>query len=268
MLKENLQSLKKMVLTSFRKEGLFNLELVGKTYKVCYEASHYREERDYQAIKFLAKDKKCILDVGANVGTSTLLLAENNDATIYAFEASEFASSLVIKNVSANGIAHRVKVVNTLISNRSGSVIPFYWDFSSGGASIYQGRLGHNFVINKSSICLDDYVDAERLKPDLIKVDVEGAEMMVLQGAEKIMRTHKPLFFLELHSIGDMPLWENAKQINEVLKELHYKMIYLRTKNEINQPELLKDRGRCHVLLMSSDRNETEILNLLDTSAL
>lgn len=268
MLNENFQSLKKIFFTALRKNGLFNLSLVGKTYKVCYEAAHYKGDRDYPVIKFLAKDRKCIFDIGANVGTSTLLLAEDNTAVIHAFEASEFASKIVLQNMAANGLENRVKVINTLVADKSGAIIPFYWAYSSGGASIFKGRLGHDFAINKIALALDDYISTYGLYPDLLKIDVEGAELMVLNGALNMLRKIKPLIFLELHALGEMPLWQNAIQIIEVLKTCDYKMIYLRTKEEVIDAALLKGRGRCHVLLMPKNVRPDDILGQLDTSKL
>lgn len=268
MLNENLQSLKKILLTTFRKNGLFNLSLVGKNYKVCYEASHYKEERDYAVIKSLAKDKCCIFDVGANVGTSTLLLAEQNQASIYAFEASEYACKIVLQNMTANKIDKRVTVINSLVGDKSGEIIPFYWAFSSGGASIFKGRLGHNFLINKVSLTLDDYVNANGLKPDLFKIDVEGAELMVLTGALNTLQNFRPIVFLELHAMENLPLWRHAEQILTFLKKCSYKMIYLKTKTEIMDTTVLKERGRCHVLLHHEDDAMQVILNQLETTGL
>lgn len=268
MFNENLQSLKKILSTTFRKNGLFTLSLVGKNYQVCYEASHYKEERDYAIIKSLAKDKYCIFDVGANVGTSTLLLAEQNQASIYAFEASEYACKIVLQNMIANKIDNRVTVVNSLIGDKTGEIIPFYWAFSSGGASIFKGRLGHNFLINKVSLTLDDYVRANGLKPDLFKIDVEGAELMVLTGALNTLLNFRPIVFLELHAMESLPLWQHAEQVLSFLKKCNYKMIYLKTKEEVVDASILKGRGRCHVLLHHQDDTMQSILNQLETAGL
>lgn len=268
MLSENFQSLKKILRTAIRPGGLFTISLVGKKYKVCYEASHYRAERDYAVIKALAKNKRCVFDVGANVGTSTLLLSEDNQASIYAFEASEYACKIVLQNMAANGIDSRVTVVNTLVGDKTGAIIPFYWAYSSGGASIFKGRLGHDFHINKVSLTLDDYVAAQSLQPDLFKVDVEGAELMVLTGAVNTLRNSKPIVFLELHAVGEMPLWQNAAQIISLLKTCGYTMFYLKTKQAITDASVLKDRGRCHVLLVHQDYPAQDILNQLDTTGL
>lgn len=257
-----------MLFSLLKKDGVFKINLCDKQYKVKYEASHIRAERDYKVMRGLGRGKKCILDVGANVGMSMLMLADDNQAEVHAFEASEFASKIVIEHAKLNNLADRVKVINGLVSDQSGRVVPFYWDFSSGGASVFEGRLGHNFVINKITLALDDYIRQMNLQPDLIKIDVEGAELDVLKGCRDSMQKFKPAIFLELHGIGEEPLWKNAERINHLCEQLSYNMVYLRTQKLITNVQELADRGRCHVLLVPSGSDWKGTLVGLDLNGL
>ena len=266
--KENLHFAKKILLSSLRRNGLFTITLLNKEYKVYYEGSRRKGDRDDRFLKAVAVGKKCIMDIGANIGLATLLMTEGNNAVVHAFEASEYAAKLIIQHAAANRIADRVRVINTLVTDEVGATIPFYWEFNSGGASIYKGRLGHHFPIIKSSITIDAYAMRENLKPDLLKIDVEGAEFAVIKGSIHTMATHKPLVFLELHAAGDLPLWRNAEQINEIIQTIEYKMIYLRTKSPVIDSRVLEMRGRCHVLLCDNRFNFEEFIRDWDTSAL
>ncbi len=49
------------------------------------------------------------------------------------------------------------------------------------------------------SITLDDYVFTNKLKPDVIKIDVEGYEYFVLEGAVKIINKYNPIIILSYH---------------------------------------------------------------------
>lgn len=268
MLNEQSYQIKKMLFSFLKKDGVFKIELCGKQYRVKYEASHIKAERDYKVMRGLGRDKKCVLDVGSNVGLSMLMLAEENEAQIHAFEASEFASKIIIEHAALNHLSDRVKVVNGLVSDQSGKVVPFYWDFSSGGASVFEGRMGHDFAINKITLALDDYIHQLQIQPDLIKIDVEGAELEVLKGCQKALHTYKPVVFLELHSIGDEPLWKNAERIIEFCGPLSYSMVYLRNKNMITDVQELADRGRCHVVLVPTSSDWKSILSGLDLNGL
>jgi FkbM family methyltransferase len=264
MLNERSYQLKKILFSFLKKDGVFKIELCGKQYKVKYEGSHIKAERDYKVMRWLGRDKKCVLDVGSNVGLSMLMLAEENQGQIHAFEASEFASRVIIEHAALNNLSGRVKVVNGLVSDQSGRVVPFYWDFSSGGASVFEDRLGHNFAINKITVALDDYTQQMQIQPDLIKIDVEGAELDVLKGCQKSIQKYQPVVFLELHTIGEELLWKNAERIIELMKPLSYSMVYLRNHNIIKNPEELADRGRCHVLLVPTDSDWKSMLTGLD----
>jgi FkbM family methyltransferase len=226
-------------------------------------------DRDYGIILELAKGKKCVLDIGANHGLISMLIAkQNTNSTIYAFEASESAVNIINHNVALNGLSSRVKAINALVADRSGYVIPFYWKGSSGGASITKGRLGHTIEIEKSTLSLDDYVRYRDLKPDFIKVDIEGAENIVVQGMRELLTSLRPDVFIELHEFGQKKLHENAQDILDFVAPLDYHMIYLRTGRPVDSTDVMMDRGRCHIILQPIERYSETYFEMADLSGL
>lgn len=246
--KTHLRQVRQLISTSFKEGGKFSVTLCGKEYKVAYETKHIKEDRDYGLLRHLAKGRKLILDVGCNVGISSLLLSEGNSASIHAFEASEESARLAILHGAWNGIDNRVTVVNALLTNRSGDTVPFYWEHTSAGASINAGYLGHNKPIFKNTLALDDYIAANNLKPDFIKMDIEGAEWLALQGLIKTITAFSPLILVEVHSFGDTTLQQNVQLILDLIKPLRYEMIYVKELRIVAHGNEL-NRGRCHVLL-------------------
>lgn len=265
--RDHFRQLKKIISTSFTRGGVFTISLCGKSYKVAYEARKIKEDRDYFLLRHLAIDRSCILDVGSNVGISSLLLAEGNTARIYAFEASEESARLAIQHGLLNGIGDRLTVVNALLTDRSGDSIPFYWEHTSAGASITAGYLGHSFAIHKSSLALDDFVIRNSIRPDLIKMDIEGAEGMALRGALQTIRNCQPLIMLELHSYGTVTLQQNAQHVLDLAAPVDYQMIYLKTLEVVVSGNQL-DRGRCHVLLCRRSFNYKELFKNFPTTGL
>ena len=120
-------------------------------------------DRDYFLLQHLARDKGCILDVGANVGLTALVMAEamRPDGRLVAFEASEKGCTLIRDNAALNQLAGRVLVVNALIAERSGLTLDFYGDAASGSASIIPGYLAHHRPLRKVTLALDDFVAQE-----------------------------------------------------------------------------------------------------------
>lgn len=268
-MKRTLARIKKWLITTGGLRKTFALNLLGTSLRVDYNLRPSQADRDYGIILQLAKGKKCVLDVGANHGLISMLIARQNpDATIYAMEASEDAVNIINHNVALNGFSDRIKTINTLIADRSGYVISFYWEGSSGGASITKGRLGHTIEIEKSTLSLDDYVRFRNIRPDYIKMDIEGAEHLAIRGMTHILKHFRPEVFLELHEFGEMSLVQNAQSIIDVLAPLNYGMVYLRTGNLIDDVKVLSDRGRCHVLLMPIERYSKEFMNSLDLRGL
>lgn len=79
-----------------------SITLLGETYRVRSEARGGSGDRDYAALRSLARGKRCILDVGANIGRTALVMGSNsmaNDGQIYAFEGSEAACRLIQDNL-------------------------------------------------------------------------------------------------------------------------------------------------------------------------
>lgn len=248
-----------------------DVTLVGGSFRLRREARH-REggDRDYAVLQALAHDRRCILDVGANVGLTTLVMSATlaDDGRIIAFEASENACELIRANAALNGLADRVLVVNALIAERSGLTLDFYGDAASGSASIIPGYLSHHRPLRKVTLALDDFIAQSNIAPDFIKIDVEGAELQAIAGLEQTMRTIRPILFVELHAWGDITVAGTAARLIPQLSPLDYCLVYLRSREVVSDPAVFADRGRCHVLLCPCDSPLLDQLATLPTEGL
>lgn len=246
------------------------ITLCSDRYQVVYEARKHKEDRDYLFLQALAHDRRCLLDVGANLGLTALVMARSAgpEAALYAFDASEAACQLIQRNAQLNNLGGQIQVVNAVLGDRSGLTIPFYWDHAAGGASTIEGYLGHRTALNKVSLCLDDFIRQQGIQPDVIKVDVEGAEQQVLRGAERTLREHRPLVFVELHTWNTMPMVENAAGVLRLAHEFGYRMVYLKTKQVLEDVAVLAQRGRCHALLIPDAQPDPAWLSGFDTTGM
>jgi FkbM family methyltransferase len=263
------RNFKRALALSLHRE-IYTIQLCGHTFRVDYETRSHRQDRDYPLLQRLAQDKNCVFDVGANHGLATLVMstAISQDSQIYAFEASEETCQVARHNLALNGLSSRVQVINALVAEQTGAALEFYWEHTSGGASLIPGYLGHQTPIKKIATALDDFCEIQNLAPDLIKIDIEGAEGRALAGMRKILASSRPVVMIELHSWQGMPLERNAMQIFELLPGLDYQMIYLRTRAPVKDPQVLASRGRCHVLLWPVEQSLPDWLDSFDTSSL
>lgn len=267
--KKKISEIKKILVTCGGVRNVFGIDIAGNSLMVDYNLRLSRPDRDYHVILQLARGKKCVLDVGANHGLISLLVAKQDPAVrVFAFEASEDAVNVINENVRLNSLSSQVRTINSLIADRSGKTISFFWEGSSGGASITKGRLGHTIEIEKSTLSLDDFVLSANLRPDFIKMDIEGAENIAIYGMSFIMEKIKPDIFIELHDFGDKKLFQNAQEILDFARGFGYLMIYLRSGQPIQSADILRERGRCHVLLMPKEHYKPDYFNTLDLSGL
>ena len=73
------------------------------------------------------------------------------------------------------------------------------------------------------TITLDTFYGESRLRPDLVKIDVEGAELLVLRGAAKLLEASRPTIILAVHPYW-LPKGQSTRQIFEFLTEHGYTM--------------------------------------------
>ena len=77
--------------------------------------------------------------------------------------------------------------------------------------------------VSVNSITLDDFLKSKGVWPDVIKVDVEGAEMNVLMGMRQTLRDCKPILFLEIHPTNLHYFNTSTSEILSLLIENNYK---------------------------------------------
>ena len=166
---------------------------------------HDEEERQYvsgpyepavaRAIADAAKPGMRCADVGANIGYFSLLLARCTapGGTVVAFEAHPENAARARRNVTLNGLDATVVVEEAAVAERRGTAVlhsgPTTTEFSIVG--------GGGDELSVPTVSLDDYFAGTRL--DLVKIDVEGAEELVLRGMTRLLAEERPTLLIELH---------------------------------------------------------------------
>jgi len=175
-----------------------------------------RDQRaEFGVIRRHLRPGDIVCDIGANKGSFIYWLSWwVRDGRVVAFEpqpqlARDLASICrVIK-------LRNVRVEAKAVYSRSGTQDLFVPSGHSPGASLTQKAVeAASFTtLSVPVVALDDYF-AENDKVALLKIDVEGAELGVLQGAERILRRHAPLLVFECENrhlgaanVGDVFAW-------------------------------------------------------------
>jgi FkbM family methyltransferase len=144
--------------------------------------------------------KKCryVVDVGANIGCHAVSYANSNpDLAVWAFEPQKKLFNILEKNVKANSLEDRVKTYNFGLGHKAMNTQlcamdtvydPHRQGHNKGGLGIGEG--GEDIEIRT--------LDSMNLPGlDFLKIDVEGAEGLVIQGGAETIRKYRPIIFFE-----------------------------------------------------------------------
>jgi FkbM family methyltransferase len=138
-----------------------------------------------------------ILDVGANIGLVSLLLARRfPDRVIHAFEPNPTTFETLEANIARNG-ANKVLCHRYAVSDADGTVMFDNDPIARGTASI--SRDGSRHAAEVPAITLDSFVAKHAISSiGLLKIDVEGYETLVFRGAKHVLNEIRPSIYFEV----------------------------------------------------------------------
>jgi FkbM family methyltransferase len=193
-----------------------------------------------------------VLDIGANVGFYSLILAHRSRAVVHAFEPvsstfQRFQQHLQL-NPTSNVIANQLAM-----GARAGTdEITLTLDEDSGRASLCSGVSDGASTESIDLKRVDDYVDEHSIsKVDLIKIDVEGYEGAVVRGARRTIERDHPTLVVEL-----TPSWMNERDKQAIidLEKLGYRVRLLRGHQDFAGLQgLMEDTGQYNLSMNVSE---------------
>lgn len=174
---------------------------------------------------FLSPGAVC-MDIGAQMGYLSLAMATsaNRRTVVHAFEPEDHNASRFLDNMALNSISN-VYLHREAVSNVEGSLQLFLSKTSNAGthSTLFNERTVTAESIRIPATTLDAFVRTQGLeRVDLIKIDVEGAEFEVLQGADHVLRQYRPHVILELCDILQEERGLSSRQVKEFMAERGY----------------------------------------------
>lgn len=172
-----------------------------------YYNKNYHEYKDLRLFLAMAKSAGVIFDIGANTGVYSILTNKvNPGASIFSFEPYPVNVTRLKKNLELNGT--RVQIVEKAVGNKADTIkfaVPAnnsIADTSSAeidfSKSTYDGKIKWK-TIEVAQITLDDFVKERNFERiDLLKIDVEGYEESVFNGATVFFTRYKPVVQCEI----------------------------------------------------------------------
>ncbi|HEV7231957.1 MAG TPA: FkbM family methyltransferase, partial [Bacteroidia bacterium] len=170
-------------------QRIFGYKVYGYDYATLF--SLYREIFVKQLYKVdLKKQGPKIIDCGANIGMAVLYFKKNYpQSSVLAFEPNPYVFEILERNIRENKLEN-TKAFNVALSDTNGS-IDFYLgsELGSQQGSLFSSRGGDNKLAVEARK-LSDYINHEKF--DLIKIDVEGAEVQILRDISQFPEFSSP----------------------------------------------------------------------------
>ncbi len=167
---------------------------------------------------FLQPDS-IFVDVGAHVGLYTVLATTRiiGKGRIFSFEPSDRAFDLLTKNIYIYDTLEKVTARRVAVSDKSGEKLKLAVYNCQGHNTLFPYNDRSDYI-EVESVCLDDAL-ANVPKIDVVKIDVEGAEHLVLRGMKNVIRRNPQIaIFMEF---SPLHIKRAGLDVDAYIKEIH-----------------------------------------------
>jgi FkbM family methyltransferase len=157
------------------------------------------EPQVQEAMRTIVRPRDVLYDIGANVGFFTVLTARlvGPAGAVIAFEPLQESAEAARRNANLNGFTH-VTVLTRAAGRRAGTAKLALREESTWAKLADDSTTGP--TVDVEIVAIDDLVDAGTIRPpDFVKIDVEGAELDVIEGMRRTIIAHRPVILCEMH---------------------------------------------------------------------
>lgn len=172
-----------------------------------------------------------ILNIGANVGFYAVFFARTfqNARKVIAIEPNPEAFEILKSNIALNGVGNVVKPLQVCIGEDAGqmkfSFIPGKSEYSSLGSISHRAVRGvEQETVTIEVLPLREAVAGHVSNPTMVFIDTEGAELLVLKGAEDILRESMPILIFECEDALLAEFGHSSKQLEAYVTSLGYEV--------------------------------------------
>jgi FkbM family methyltransferase len=195
-------------------------------------------------MRALVKPGDTVIDVGANIGYFAIIAARaaGPAGQVHAFEPVESIRRSLVANLQLNGITD-VRVHHEALSNTAGETT-FYLgpDQDTGLGSLRQLSTGVSIRVQQA--CFDDWWTRPS-RVGLVKIDVEGAELRVLEGMTQCLVRDRPDILLEVTDAYLEGLGASAEELIALLKDHGYQVFEIPEDGPLVALNDAADLARC-----------------------
>jgi FkbM family methyltransferase len=208
------------------------MELRGQLYQV---RSGRLEPLMSQLFRKAVSPNSVVLDVGACLGYYSLLAAKYG-ARVYAFEPDPTILPYLMTNITKNSFQDRIVTVSKAVSNAKG-LMPFFLHDCAALNSLFDRSGEVKQTVQVELITIDEFL-GDSVQVDIVKMDIQGAELYALEGMERMIRfANRPLtMFVECWPQGLNMSGGSATLLVNRLKDLGFTTLIIDEHNRCLAP--------------------------------
>lgn len=207
-------------------------EIGGETIRFPTRWSRYYEaEYEPETFTFFRDNVKkgnTVLDIGGHIGLFAVVTARlvGSEGKVYSFEPTPFTRGVLKEVVELNGLSDIVEVRSEAVSSKSGQTVFFDTGDTISNANSLVKTERSKTEIPITLISVDEFVREKCIKPNCLKIDVEGVELDVLKGARETFLTHRPVARLGLHPPFITQNGQSLDEIWTILEEYKMQVVF------------------------------------------
>lgn len=244
-------------------KSLMLLDVRSRSEQKAYWTGKYDDEMIFKLSNCL-KENCTVLDVGANIGFYSVALGQKVkklNGRLYAFEPVRSNSNRLVDNIALNQLEKNVLPCNIALGNEEASVevsMENTNNSTTGNAVIITGDMPDNHFGANSQVSimrLDTFAKKQNINDcDLIKIDVEGAEVMFLQGGKHFICENRPIIFGEFNNYFMPKFGHTFMDVVDIFSTLDYRFFKLSKHNQFDEIKEFHSKLE-NVLLVPSEKS-------------
>jgi len=240
-----------------------------QSYAICREW----EQSTTKIFREVIKEGETVVDLGANIGYFTLLAASlvGKKGKVYSFEPEPRNYNYLLKNIELNGYDN-VFAFQKAVSDETGKTKLYICPYDTGHHTINQNggikKCKSDFIdyenefVEVEKIALDDFFKEIEQPINVIKMDIEGAEMLALSGMDRIINENENIkmfiefFPLLIREMGGSP----EGFIRRLLNDYRFSIFVIPDDHDASIKKSIKIKNADE--LMNLCKGERDVVNL------
>ena len=174
----------------------------------------------------LCTGKHTVIDIGAHIGLYSLPASRvvAPGGWIYAFEPAVANAAVLEKHLKYNDVRN-IRVLPWLVGEHEEAAIGFFerdGEVDGMNAIVVQKNQHLYSRTVRRQVSLDSFCVERQIRPQVVKIDVEGAELRVLRGARRVLTEDRPVVFLSVHPGRVEAFDDSLEEMDPLLADLGY----------------------------------------------